>query len=38
MCPIEVFLQKQNDSILELFDIHQIAPDKIILKNSLFNE
>ena len=36
MSPIEVFLQKQNNSILELLDIHQIPPDRIILNKNLF--
>lgn len=36
MSPIEVFLQKNDDFILELLDIKQIPPDKIILKNNLF--
>ena len=35
MSPIEVFLQKNDDFILELLDIKQIPPDKIILKNNL---
>ena len=34
--PIEVFLEKQNDSILELLDIKQIPPDKAILNKNLF--
>ena len=36
MSPLEVFLQKQDDSILELLNIHQIPPDKIILNKNLF--
>ena len=36
MSPIEVFLQKNDDSILELLDIKQIPPDKIILNKKLF--
>lgn len=36
MSPIDVFLQKQNNSILELLDIHQIPPDRIILNKNLF--
>lgn len=35
MSPIEVFLQKNDDFILELLNIKQIHPDKIILKNNL---
>lgn len=35
--PIEVFLEKQNDSILELLDIKQIKPDKVILNKNLFS-
>lgn len=33
--PIEVFLEKQNDSILKLLDIKLIAPNEIILKPNL---
>lgn len=36
MSPLEVFLQKQDDSILELLNIHQVPPDKIILNKNLF--
>lgn len=36
LSPIEVFLQKQDDSILKLLDINQIPPDRIILNNKLF--
>lgn len=36
-CPLEIFLEKQNDLILELLDIKQIEPDKIILNKNLFN-
>lgn len=36
--PIEVFLEKQNDSILELLDIKQIEPDKVILNKNLFTK
>lgn len=35
--PIEKFLEKQNDSILELLDIKQIEPDKVILNKNLFS-
>ena len=34
--PIEMFLEKQNDLILELLDIKQIEPDKVILNKNLF--
>ena len=36
LSPIEKFLQKQNDSILNLLDIKQIPQDKIILNKNLF--
>ena len=35
--PLEVFLEKQNDLILELLDIKQIEPDKVILNKNLFS-
>ena len=36
MSPIDVFLQKNDDSILELLDIYKIPLDKIILNKNLF--
>lgn len=37
-CPIEVFLEKQNDLVLNLLDIKQIESDKIILNKNLFDK
>ena len=37
LSPIDIFLQKKDDSILDLLEIIQIPPDKIILNKKLFN-